>query len=192
MCKIASIIAEVFSPFILCGLLVSLIAVRTDPSPLVAILCSLGSLVLIPQLLSIQLHRAGKTTDRFVRVRAQRTQLYVMTLASVIVGCLLLNIFPTSRDVQTVMNTAAVTLVVAMVLNFRIKISIHALMAALFGLVAPVYLGASPLYFALGAAVWAVTVWARWQNKRHTLPELALGTLLGAAVALVYLQLVGF
>lgn len=188
MHKLASLLAEIFSPFILCGILISTIAVTTDPHPLPAICVALGFLVFVPQALSIRLARSGKTTDRFVQVREQRTQLYVMTLVSVVIGCLLLNLLPTSRDVQLIMNTAAATLVVAMLLNFIIKVSIHALMAALFGIVLPVYLGGATLCFVVGALIWAVTVWARLHNKRHSALELVLGTLVGGIVALFYLS----
>lgn len=188
MHKLASLLAEIFSPFILCGILISIIALATDPHPLPAICVALGFLVFVPQALSIRLARSGKTTDRFVQVREQRTQLYVMTLVSVVIGCLLLNLLPTSRDVQLIMNTAAATLVVAMLLNFIIKVSIHALMAALFGIVLPVYLGGATLYFVVGALIWAVTVWARLHNKRHSALELVLGTLVGGIVALFYLS----
>lgn len=188
MHKLASLLAEIFSPFILCGILISTIALATDPHPLPAICVALGFLVFVPQALSIRLARSGKTTDRFVQLREQRTQLYVMTLVSVVIGCLLLNLLPTSRDVQLIMNTAAATLVVAMLLNFIIKVSIHALMAALFGIVLPVYLGGSTLYFVVGALIWAVTVWARLHNKRHSALELVLGTLVGGIVALFYLS----
>lgn len=188
MHKLASLLAEIFSPFILCGILISTIALATDPHPLPAICVALGFLVFVPQALSIRLARSGKTTDRFVQVREQRTQLYVMTLVSVVIGCLLLNLLPTSRDVQLIMNTAAATLVVAMLLNFILKVSIHALMAALFGIVLPVYLGGATLYFVVGALIWAVTVWARLHNKRHSALELVLGTLVGGIVALFYLS----
>ncbi|GAA1748409.1 hypothetical protein HF984_02390 [Rothia terrae] len=188
MHKLASLLAEIFSPFILCGILISTIALATDPHPLPAIGVALGFLVLVPQVLSVRLYKSGKTTDRFVQVREQRTQLYVMTLVSVVIGCLLLNLLPTSRDVQLIMNTAAATLVVAMLLNFIIKVSIHALMAALFGIVLPVYLGGATLYFVVGALIWAVTVWARLHNKRHSALELVLGTLVGGIVALFYLS----
>lgn len=188
MHKLASLLAEIFSPFILCGILISTIALATDPHPLPAICVALGFLVFVPQALSIRLARSGKTTDRFVQLREQRTQLYVMTLVSVVIGCLLLNLLPTSRDVQLIMNTAAATLVVAMLLNFIIKVSIHALMAALFGIVLPVYLGGATLYFVVGALIWAVTVWARLHNKRHSALELLLGTLVGGIVALFYLS----
>lgn len=188
MHKLASLLAEIFSPFILCGILISTIALATDPHPLPAICVALGFLVFVPQALSIRLAKSGKTTDRFVQVREQRTQLYVMTLVSVVIGCLLLNLLPTSRDVQLIMNTAAATLVVAMLLNFIIKVSIHALMAALFGIVLPVYLGGATLYFVVGALIWAVTVWARLHNKRHSALELVLGTLVGGIIALFYLS----
>lgn len=188
MHKLASLIAEIFSPFILCGILISTIALATDPHPLPAICVALGFLVLVPQVLSIRLVRSGKTTDRFVQVREQRTQLYVMTLASVVIGCLLLNLLPTSHDVQLIMNTAAATLVVAMLLNFIIKVSIHALMATLFGIVLPVYLGGAAFYFVSGAIIWGMTVWARLHNKRHSALELVLGTLVGGIVALFYLS----
>lgn len=45
------------------------------------------------------------------------------------------------------------------------------------------------LGYALGLLVWAGTVWARWNLRKHTPVELALGTAFGALLAVAYLTM---
>lgn len=186
--KIASTVSEVFSPFILTGILTTTIALTTDPRPLIPALVTLVCITLIPQGLSIYLHQSQKTTDRFIVVRQQRTPFYLATLASIALGALLLNFFiPTTAEVQAILNIALATVCIVALINLKIKISIHALISCTFALVMPHYLPASSVMSPLFIAMWALTVWSRRALNRHSTPELVLGTIAGVLVSGIYL-----
>lgn len=186
---LATAVTEVFSPFFLVGFLLALIAVATDPTWVAPVAICLVFLVVIPQGLSIYMHRTGSTTDRFIQVRQQRTRFYVISLVSMLVGAVALNFVDTTHEVRLMVNLAIGTVVAVILINLKIKISIHAFMAALTALVAPLYLPVQPLMFGAGAAMWAATVWSRYTLKRHSGPELVLGTLGGCLVAALFVWL---
>lgn len=189
--KIASITSEVFSPFILTGILTTTIALATDPKPFIPALVTLTCITLIPQGLSIYLHRSRKTTDRFIMVRQQRTPFYLATMVSVGVGALLLNFFiPTTVEVQAILNIALATVCIVALINLKVKISIHALISCTFALMMPHYLPAPLVTFPLFIAMWALTVWSRKVLNRHSDSELVLGTIAGVVVSEVYLFMI--
>lgn len=185
--SVASAISEVFSPFVLSGLLVTSIAVVTDPSWGLPVAVSLIFIVGFPLFLSIWLHRTGRVTDRFMRVRQQRTPFYLATLVSFVVGAVALNVIDTSREVPLAINLSVAMLLVVTLVNLKFKVSMHALVAALFAVVFPLYFLSLSLGYVLGVGVWASTVWSRVVLKRHSVPEVMVGTLFGVALGVVYL-----
>lgn len=187
--KTSSFISEVFSPFVLAGLLITLIAVKTDDSWGWPVLTCLTFIVGIPQALSLYMYRANLTTDRFIQVRKQRTPFFIGSLVSMLVGAVALNFIGTSHQVVTALNLAVLSLVAVIGINLKIKISLHAFVAALSAVVAPFYLGAYALSAVAGIMVWGLTVWSRYHLKRHSSLELVLGTLGGVVVACLYLWL---
>lgn len=187
--KLLRLVSEVFSPFVLAGLLITLIAVVTDIAWVLPVLICLTFIVGIPQALSIYMHRANLTTDRFIQVRKQRTPFFIGSLISMLVGVLVINLVGTSRDVVIALNLAVLSLIAVIGINLKIKISLHAFVAALFAIVAPVYLGISAFSVALGGVIWALTVWSRYYLKRHSSFELILGTIGGVIVAGLHLWL---
>lgn len=187
--KLLSLVSEVFSPFVLAGLLITLIAVVTDNAWFLPVLICLTFIVGIPQVLSIYMHRANLTTDRFIQVRKQRTPFFIGSLISMLVGVVVLNLVGTSHDVVIALNLAVLSLIAVIGINLKIKISLHAFVAALFAIVAPVYLGASVFSVVLGGVIWTLTVWSRYYLKRHSGFELILGTIGGVIVAGLHLWL---
>lgn len=187
--SIANAISEAFSPFVLSGLLVTLIAISTDSTWGTPVAISLVFIVAIPLALSIWLHRTGRTTDRFIQVRKQRTPFYLATLASFIIGAVSLNFIDTSHEVPLAINLSTATLVLVIAVNLKLKVSIHALVSALFAVVFPFYFFTPFVGHVLGMGIWAATVWSRYTLKRHSAPELVTGTLFGIVLALIYLSL---
>lgn len=186
---VANAVSEVFSPFVLSGLLVTIIAISTDSSWGTPVAISLVFIVGIPLGLSIWLHRSGRTTDRFIQVRRQRTPFYVATLLSFVVGAVSLNLVETSREVPLALNLSTAMLALIAVVNLKVKVSVHALVSALFAVVFPFYFVSAFAGAVLGALVWASTVWSRFVLKRHSVPELVLGTLFGVVLGVIYLWL---
>lgn len=187
--KLSNLVSEVFSPFVLAGLLITLIAVKTDSDWGLPVLVCLTFIVGIPQALSIYMHRANLVTDRFIQVQKQRTPFFIGSLISMLLGVIVLNLVRTSSDVVLALNLAVFSLIAVIGINLKIKISLHAFVAALFAVVAPVYLGVSALAVSLGCLVWALTVWSRYYLKRHSGFELVLGTVGGVIIAGLYLWL---
>lgn len=189
MFKLSQVLTELFSPFVLSGLLLVQIALATDTTWAAPAAICLIFIVGIPFALSWWMHATGRTSDRYIQDRRQRTPFYAATFASYLAGAVLLNIISTSSQVRLALNLSLISLVVVALVNLKIKVSVHALVAALFALVAPLYAPLPALGYALGALVWAATVWARWNLRKHTLGELALGTVFGALLALAYLTM---
>lgn len=106
-----------------------------------------------------------------------------------LVGVVVLNLVGTSHDVVIALNLAVLSLIAVIGINLKIKISLHAFVAALFAIVAPVYLGASVFSVVLGGVIWTLTVWSRYYLKRHSGFELILGTIGGVIVAGLHLWL---
>lgn len=188
--KFAVTISEIFSPFILTGILTTVIACATDSRPLLPASLALIFITLIPQGLSIYLHRSKKTTDRFIAVRQQRTPFYLATLASIALGAISVNFAETTHEVRTVLNLALATIVAVLVINLRIKISIHALIGIAFAILLPLYLPHPVLMYPACLLMWALTTWSRKALNRHSTPELALGTIFGVLLSGIYILLV--
>lgn len=183
-------ITEVFSPFSLSGILITLIAITTDPTWGTPVAVSLIFIVGIPLLLSLWMAHSGRTTDRYIKVRKQRTPFYAGTLLSLITGAVSLNFINTSSEVPLALNLSIAMLAIVMVVNLKIKVSIHALVSALFAVVAPLYVPLPHILgWALGALIWAAATNSRRYLKRHTLSELAMGTAFGLILAATYLAL---
>lgn len=186
--RLSTAISEVFSPFVLSGLLITLIAISTDPSWGIPVAVSLFFFVGIPLVLSLWMHRTGRITDRFIEVRKQRTPFYLGTLLSYLIGAVSLNVMQTSHEVKLALNLSVAMLIAVLIVNLKIKVSVHALVAALFCVVFPLYTPIPALSYLAGAMVWGLTVWARFHLKRHSFVELTLGSVFGVLLAVVYLH----
>lgn len=184
--SIATAVSEVFSPFVLGGLLLTFISVKTSQKWLFPVGIQLIFIIGIPLGLSLWMSYTGRVTDRFVQVRHQRTPLYLITLVSWFTGTLLINLINTTREVQLLTNLFSATLVIVTLLNLKIKVSIHALASALFAITLPMFLALPWVGWVVGVMIWAVTVWSRYTLKRHSGPELFLGTCVGAALSFLY------
>lgn len=187
--RISEIITEVFSPFVLSGLLLCLIAMATDPRWVLPVGLSLVFIVGLPFALSVWMHRTGRTSDRYIQERQQRTPFYVGTLVSYVVGAVSLNLVGASAQMLLALNLSIAAILVVALVNLKVKVSVHALVAALFALIAPLYVSWGPLAWVLGGLVWASTVCARWSLRKHSALELALGTALGGLLAWVFVLL---
>lgn len=188
--RVNTAISEAFSPFVLSGLLITLIAITTDPTWGTPVAISLIFIVGVPLALSIWMHQSGRTTDRFIQIRKQRTPFYLGTLLSLLIGAISLNFVDTSHEVPLALNLSILTLVIVTLVNLRLKVSIHALTSALFAVVAPLYVPLPhPVGYTLGICIWALTVNSRYYLKRHSGLELVTGTIFGLTLAAAYLAL---
>lgn len=186
----ARVISEVLSPFVVVAGVLVLIAVLTDPHPLRSSVLAVGLISGVPLLLSLAMTRRGAVTDRFIIHRRQRHLFYALAMVSMISGAVLLQVIPAGLHIRTASLLAVGTLVLVMIINLGIKISIHALIAALAAVVVPAHLP-GPGVLILVVLGWSAVSWARVHAQRHSLLDVVLGTILGAAAGIAYLLLTG-
>ncbi|GAB3188540.1 hypothetical protein [Nesterenkonia suensis] len=184
--RFAHLVTEVFSPFLLVAVLLTHVAVLTDPTWWWSALTCVTFLAGIPWLTSVMMVRRGRATDRFFRHRDQRHLFYALALGSMLLGGTALLLVPTSADLRLAAVLAVGTLAAIMVINTRVTISIHALSAALAASVIPAGLPHTA-WWAIGAACWALSCWSRLAMRRHSVLDLTLGSLLGLGVGLLFL-----
>lgn len=135
------------------------------------------------------MHRTGRTSDRYIQGRSQRTPFYAGTLASYLTGAVSLHLVGTSHQVLLALHLSIAAIVVVAVVNLRIKVSVHALVAALFALAFPLYVPWGSCGVVAGGAVWAATACSRYALRKHIPLELTLGTAGGATLTWAYLAL---
>ncbi|MGP9587797.1 phosphatase PAP2 family protein [Micrococcaceae sp. AOP34-BR2-30] len=127
-------------------------------------------------------------TDKFILHRQQRHAFYALTLVSVLIGTVLVFLVPTSTELRWVASLSVGTLLAVMLVNTRVKISIHALIAAVAMIILP-GITQSWTAFALSALAWFGATWSRVYLKRHKIVDVVLGSAVGISVGLAFLLL---
>lgn len=181
-------LSEVLSPFVVLAALLGIVGWLTDPNWLLSTSVSAGLICGVPLLLSLVMTRRGLVSDRFILHRHQRHLFYALSLGSMLTGAVLVQILPTGQDMRLVSILAVGTLLVVMAINAWIKISIHALAAAIMAVVLPAAFPYWPV--ALVAIIaWLSACWSRVYLDRHQMMDVSLGSALGGAVGFVFLAL---
>lgn len=188
MRRLASALSEVLSPFVVLAAVLLIVGLLTDPNWLLSTSVAAGLICGIPLVLSLVMTRRGLVSDRFILHRHQRHVFYALSLVSLLAGAVLVQVLPTGHDMRLVSILAVGTLVVVMVINAWIKISIHALAAAIMAVVLPAALPYWPVALA-AALAWLSVCWSRVYLDRHQVIDVSLGSVLGGAVGLVFLAL---
>lgn len=187
---LARAFTEVISPFVIVAVILFVVAFTTDPHWLRSTIISVVPIAVIPQALSMYMTLRGTVTDKFIRHRQQRHIFYAMTLGSVLLGTVLVFIIPTSMELRWVSSLSVGTLLAVMLVNIRIKISIHALIAAVAAVILPV-MTQSWIVLALSVLAWIGATWSRVYLERHQVVDVVLGSILGGLVGLAFLLLAG-
>ncbi|MCP3426763.1 hypothetical protein NBM05_12310 [Rothia sp. AR01] len=179
---------EVFSPFVLVGILLVAIPLASTEHWLWQAAVGLVSVVAIPLALSLWFARTGRTTDKFIYHRHQRHLFYGISLVSVGAGTLTLLLTPSAPEVKALLLAMLAAIVVIALVNLRLKASAHAGMSAVFAVLVPGLFG--PWWLLLTVPVHVTVWWSRWVQRRHTTAELVVGTVIGVAIGVGYLALV--
>lgn len=179
-------ISEVLSPFILVAVLIAWVGYVSNPRWLFAAAIPIVFVSVIPFCIALVMTRSGKVTDKFVQQRKQRHLYYAISLGSLLAGLVLVLLIPASTELRWITVLAVVTLLLVMVINTKLKISIHALIGAL---TAYVFLFGQNerTLAALAVIAWLLVSWSRVQLHRHTLLEVICGSLFGAGVGSFFL-----
>lgn len=185
--SVCFIVTEVFSPFVLAGLLLVGTPVATAQDWVWQALIGLVAVVAIPWGLSLYMAHSGRASDRWLYHRKQRYAYYGISLVSILAGALILLLTPSSHGVKTLICTLFGAVLAITLVNFALKASAHACVSATFGTIA---IGLIGWWFVpLGLLVHATVCWSRWAMKKHTVLELVVGSVLGVLAGSVFLAL---
>lgn len=178
--RLAAAVSWVGHPLVFISLaMLVVVALRVANRAGLAVLLTLLVGVVIPMaLLLFRGVRSGQWSDADVSVRTERNRFYPRAIPISAIGVVALWLM---RAPGFALRGAFVTftlLVVAGLLNFRIKLSLHALFAFYSSVILfRVTTIAGAIAFALALLVF----WSRLYLQRHDLPEMLIGTLLGVA-----------
>ena len=178
--RLAAAVSWVGHPLMFISLaMLVVVALRVANRAGLAVLLTLLVGVVIPMaLLLFRGVRSGRWSDADVSVRTERNRFYPRAIPISAIGVVALWLM---RAPGFALRGAFVTftlLVVAGLLNFRIKLSLHALFAFYSSVILfRVTTIAGAIAFALALLVF----WSRLYLQRHDLPEMLIGTLLGVA-----------
>jgi hypothetical protein len=160
-----------------------IIALRLANRAGLALSLTLLATVILPMtlLLFLGVH-SGRWSDPDVSIRAERVRFYprAISISMMAVIALLL-----SRAPSFALRGATVTLfllIMAALINFRIKLSLHALFAFYSAVILFVV---NPVVGAVAFALALLVFWSRLYLKRHDLLETLIGAFLGSFGALV-------
>lgn len=168
---------EVFSPFILATvMLIGVPLVSTDYWIWQATVGVLA-VVVIPWSLSLYLAHSGKTSDRWLVHRKQRYGFYAASLASIAAGAIILLVGSDSSAVKALIGMLLAAVAVIAIINFKLKASAHACMSAIFGTVTAGLF--TPWWLIAAVVVHATVCYSRWHMRKHTVPELITGSIVG-------------
>ena len=171
--RFARIISAVAHPFVLTPLTVAL---ATGNLRWTAIIAGVTLLPIIAVL--IWNVRRGVWSDFDVSRRDQRSGLYWLAIPLLLLAAFLIDAPPAfTRGMLAV----GVILVIGLAGNRFLKTSLHMMFGAYS---AVILLRLSPWSALVMLPVVLALAWSRWRLKRHTLPEITFGTLLGAAAGL--------
>jgi membrane-associated phospholipid phosphatase len=132
---------------------------------------------------------SGKFTDVDVSIRSQRVGPFLFGIASTAIGYVILTITHGQKNLATILLLIAISGVVMMLITFWWKISMHAsaLSAAVTAL-AFVY-----GFIVLPAYLLVILVsWSRVKLHRHTISQVAAGSLVGIVLSWILLKMRGF
>jgi hypothetical protein len=160
-----------------------IIALRLANRAGLALSLTLLATVILPMALLLFLGvRSGRWSDPDVSIRAERVLFYPRAISISLVAVIALLV---SRAPAFALRGATVTsflLIMAALINFRIKLSLHALFAFYSAVILFVV---NPVVGAIAFALALLVFWSRLYLKRHDLLETLVGAFLGSFGGLV-------
>ena len=142
----------------------------------------LATVILPMALLLLRGFQSGRWSDPDVSIRAERVRFYPRAISISAVAVIALSV---SRAPDFALRGATVTLfllIMAALINFRIKLSLHALFAFYSAVILFVV---SPAVGAVAFTLALLVFWSRLYLRRHDLLETLVGTSLGLLGGLV-------
>lgn len=181
--KVARLITEAFAPVVLIFVLLIVVSIHATGHVLrglaIGLLAAMFAGGLPYGALLLGIHR-GHLGDRHLSRREERPLMMVLGLASVTSGLLVMRWMHAPRDVYALVAAMVAGVAVALAISMFWKISIHS--ACVSGSVMVLCLVLGPAYTPLAVVAIAVA-WARVDLGDHTLAQVVLGLVVGAATA---------
>ncbi|MFA5308058.1 MAG: hypothetical protein WC370_01050 [Dehalococcoidales bacterium] len=180
--RLARLVSNILNPFLVSVVVLIMLSFRATSTTGDAIKWAVFTLLLsvLPVLVvAIYLLQRKKLDGLFSNPRQQRNNIYLMASIVGALGCGLLWYFDGPYLLSVTFTAGLDSIVVFMIINYFWKISLHtAFTAAAVAVIIMVY-GAAVAW----TSVLVVPVaWARIQLKQHSLPQVATGGLLSAAM----------
>ncbi len=189
--RIANLASNILNPFLVSLVLILLLSFKSASSALDAVKWSLIliALSILPVFLVITyLVRSEKLDGIFIKVRKQRTKIYLLAGVCAGVAYIILLCFeaPPTLVATSVAGLSAV--VIFMGINLWWKISLHtAFVTALVTILIILY----GSIVAVAIVLVPLIAWARIELKRHSLAQVAAGAFLAALIVVVVFYLFG-
>lgn len=185
--RAAAITSEVLDPINVVAFLLLLVSWRSrtgwvELAEVLAVV--LTGAVGVPKIILALAMRHGLASDRQVVRRKERPALAAAALGSVVLTIGGLVLLRAPRPVFALLVAMAAGLLLVLIATLRTKASLHA--AVLAGSI-PVLWAWSPfIALAAGTAALAAVMWSRVREGRHTVRQVAIGTILGALGGLMF------
>jgi membrane-associated phospholipid phosphatase len=181
--RVARLVTEVLAPAPIAAVLLLIVAWRSAPTipqrvawGVVAVLFA----ILSPLLFVLRGVRRGTLTDHHVGLREQRPLPLLVGMACVLAGLMPMLVWGAPRELVALVAAMLAGLLVSLLVTLVWKLSLHAGVAA--GSLVILVLEFGPPLLALLPVV-ALVGWARVEAGDHSPAQVAVGALLGAAVA---------
>jgi hypothetical protein len=176
--RFARAISWIGHPLIFISLAVGVVvALRLANRVGLAVLLTLLVCVVLPMaLLLFRGVRSGRWGDADVSVRTERTRFYPKAIPISAIGVVALWLWHAPGFALRGAFVTLALLVFAALLNFRIKLSLHALFAFYSSVI---LFRVNTMTGVIALALALLVFWSRLYLQRHDLPEMLTGTLLG-------------
>ncbi len=187
--RIARLVSIVLSPVTISLPFIALVALYSHESNvLLSAALTLFFLSFGPTIYILSGVRSGKFTDVDVSVRSQRTGPFLFSIISSLIGFFVLDSIHGSKNLENVLLITVISGIILMIITFWWKISMHA--SSLSGAVTML----SILYgkFMLPAFLLVLLVsWSRVVLRRHTVAQVAVGSLMSIVLSWLLLSIRG-
>jgi hypothetical protein len=181
--RIARLVTEVFAPAPIAAALLLTVAWRSASTTAQGVAWGLFAVVFasfVPMLFVLRGVRRGDLTDRHVRLREQRALPLVVGMACVLAGLGPMLVWSAPPDLVALIAAMLAGLIVSLLVTLVWKMSLHTGVAA--GSLVILVLVFGPALLVLSPVV-ALIGWARMELGDHSPAQVAVGAVLGAAVA---------
>jgi hypothetical protein len=154
-----------------------IVALRLANRAGLALLLTLLATVILPMgLLLLRGFQSGRWSDPDVSIRAERVRFYPWAISISAVGVIVLLLLRAPAFALRGATMTLLLLIIAALINFRIKLSLHALFAFYSAIILFVV---NPVAGTVAFGLALLVFWSRLYLKRHDLSEMLVGAFLG-------------